>query len=361
MRGGPNQRILFKVFWHMKWFFLNALRNLSNPGYALIVYTLIKPLNMKTLLSVLIVLPLLAAGQSAVDKAKGLYENKKYAEAIKLLEEIDDDHQDYAVAQFYLGRIAFDQKEYDDAADYFEEASEANDKVADYFLWLGDTYGTIARDANVVRQGFLAPKMKAAWEKTIALDPKNISARESLVEYYTQAPGFMGGSFEKAKEVGNQIIKLNPALGHRVMGNIFVREKNIPAAEKEFIEMARIDPKFNSALANFYTGQQQYDKAFALIDDMLKKNPEDILTSYLYGRTSAISGKQLDKGEQYLRKYLAYTPKQNEPSHAGANMRLAQVYEKRGNKAEAKKLFETALKLDNSLKEAKEGLERVSK
>lgn len=316
---------------------------------------------MKTLLSVFLVIPLLADGQSSIDKAKALYESKKYSEASKLLESVDDDHSDYAAAQYYLGRIAFDQKEYDDAVDFFEEATEANDKIADYFVWLGDTYGTIAKDANVVRQGFLAPKMKSAWEKAVALDPKNIPARESLVEYYIQAPGFMGGSFEKAKEVANQIIKLNPALGHRVMGNIFIREKNIPAAEKEYIEMTKVDPNLRYLLGNFYTGQQQYDKAFALFDEMLKKNPEDILATYQYGRTSAISGKQLDRGEQCLRKYLAYSPKQNEPSHAGTNMRLAQVYEKRGNKAEAKKLYETALKLDGNLKEAKEGLERVSK
>jgi hypothetical protein len=48
-------------------------------------------------------------------------------------------------------------------------------------------------------------------------------------------------------------------------------------------------------------------------------------------------------------------------SHAGANMRLAQIMEKGGKKSEAKKLYETALKADATLKEAKEGLERVSK
>jgi len=316
---------------------------------------------MKTLISVLFIFPLIASGQSSIDKAKALFESKKYADASKLLEEIEDDNKDYAAAQFYLGRIAFEQKEYDDAADYFEEASEANDKVADYFLWLGDTYGTIARDANVVRQGFLAPKMKNAWEQTIALDAKNISARESLIEFYTQAPGFMGGSFEKAKEVANQIIKLNPALGHRQLGNIFVREKNIPAAEKEYITMAKIDVALTPVLGSFYVSQQQYDKAFSLFEEGMKKNPEDMLAVYQFGRASAISGKQLDRGEQYLRKYLTYKPKENEPTHAGANMRLAQIVEKQGKKTEAKKLFEAALKLDNTLKEAKEGLERVSK
>lgn len=42
-------------------------------------------------------------------------------------------------------------------------------------------------------------------------------------------------------------------------------------------------------------------------------------------------------------------------------LRLAQIKEKEGYKAEAKKLYEIALKLDGSLKEAKEGLERVLK
>jgi len=38
---------------------------------------------------------------------------------------------------------------------------------------------------------------------------------------------------------------------------------------------------------------------------------------------------------------------------------LAQIKEKQGKKEEARKLYELALKTDASLKEAKEGLERV--
>jgi tetratricopeptide (TPR) repeat protein len=171
----------------------------------------------------------------------------------------------------------------------------------------------------------------------------------------------MGGSFEKAKEVANQIMKLNPPNGHRQMGKIYEREKNIQAAEKEYIAMVKADVTYTSTLANFYLNQKQYDKALSIFDEGMKKNPDDMISIYQFGRTSAISGQQLDKGEQCLRKYLTYTPKENEPSYAGANMRLAQIYEKRGNKVEAKKLFEAALKQDNTLKEAKEGLERVSK
>jgi tetratricopeptide (TPR) repeat protein len=94
---------------------------------------------------------------------------------------------------------------------------------------------------------------------------------------------------------------------------------------------------------------------------VIKQFPDDYGPIYQLGRASALSGQKLDRGEECLKKYLSYTPKQNEFSLAGANMRLAQIKEKRGNKAEAKKLFEIALKMDGGLKEAKEGLERVSK
>jgi tetratricopeptide (TPR) repeat protein len=161
--------------------------------------------------------------------------------------------------------------------------------------------------------------------------------------------------------MANQIIKLSPASGHFQLGNIYVSEKNITAAEKEFSEMVKLDPAYTSALANFYVGQKEYDKAFALFEEELKKNPENFLTMYQIGRASATTGQRLERGEECLKKYLLYTPRQNEPSHAGANMRLAQIIERKGNKAEAKRLFEAALKLDGTLKEAQEGLQRTSK
>lgn len=316
---------------------------------------------MKFFTLLLLCLPLLSNAQSALEKAKAHYENKKYAEASKLLDGISSKDKDYAAARYYLGRIAFDAKEYDDAAEYFEEATEANSKSAEYFTWLGDTYGTIAKDANPIKQGFLAPKMKSAWESAIALDSKNIDARMSLIQYYLQAPGFMGGSVDKAKEMAQQIMKITPALGHRSMGNIYFYEEKFAEAEKEYIEMVKADENYRVALGTFYMNQKQYDKAFSLYDESVKKNPADMMAIYQIGKLSALSGQQLDKGEKCLRQYLTYTPKENEPSHAGANLRLAQIFEKRGNKTEAKKLFETSLKQDNSLKEAQEGLQRVSK
>ena len=308
-----------------------------------------------------LLLSISVSAQTSIEKARKLYEERKPAEAKKILSGIKDDDKEFAAAQYYQGRIAFDEKNYDDAQEFFEEAVDANDKVAQYQNWLGNSYGQIAGDANVIKQGMLAPKMKNAWERAVALDPAYVEPRESLIQFYLQAPSFMGGSTDKAKEMASQIMKLNAARGHLQMGTIYAKEKQLDQAEKEFVEMVRIDPTHLPRLASYYVTQKQFDKAFTLYEETVKKNPQDMASIYQIGKTSAPSGQKLERGEECLKEYLLYSPKQNEPSLAGANMRLAQINEKKGNKIEAKRLYELALKLDASLKEASDGLQRISK
>jgi tetratricopeptide (TPR) repeat protein len=294
-----------------------------------------------------------------LEKAKKLYDEKKYAEAKNLLTPVGDDHKDYAAAQYYLGRIAFDEQKLDEAEEYFEEAVDANDKIADYHYWYGSTMGSIAQNSNTLKQGFYAPKIKSEFEKTVELDPNNLDAHWGLIEFYSQAPGFMGGSWEKAEATARAITKINKNEGYRALATVYERQEKWNEAEKQYIEAYKADPTMVYNLSNFYLRQKKYDKSFALFDDLLKKEPTNMLYVYSFGRISAMSGQRLDQGEAHLLSYLAYQPKEKEPSHAGANMRLAQIKEKQGKKAEAKKLFEAAIKADPNLKEAKEGLERV--
>ena len=102
-------------------------------------------------------------------------------------------------------------------------------------------------------------------------------------------------------------------------------------------------------------------EVLVLLEEALKANPENYLYLYWSGKASAITGLKLNFGEESLKKYLTHKPKPDEPSLAGAYMRLGQIKEKQGNKAEAKKNFEIAVKMDDNLKQAKEGLARTSK
>lgn len=253
----------------------------------------------------LLIFNTMLVAQSVVDKGRSLYQSKRYEEAASAFESIKEGSSNYAVAQFYLGRIAFDKKEFDDAVDYFLEATEADTQTGDYFAWLGDAYAAIGADASIFRQMSVGPKAMKAWEKAVDLDPKHIGARYSLIGAYAVAPSMMGGGQEKTNAMAKETLPL--------------------------------------------------------LEESLRKSPEDFVHSYWYGRISAMTGLELSKGEGCLRKYLTYTPKEGEPKLGGANMRLGQIMEKQGNKAEAKKYFEAALKIDPSLKGAKEGLARVSK
>lgn len=246
-----------------------------------------------------------ANGQSPFEKGKLLYESGKYDEAKKIFESEKEKTSNYSDARYYLGRIAYDQKEYDDAVDYFDEAIEVNPEIGNYFNALGDTYAAIGENASIFKQMSVGPKALRAWEEAARLDSKIINARVSLVGSYLMAPAFMGGGEDKANSTAKEL--------------------------------------------------------FPLLEAALSKNPEHHLHLYWYGKTSALTGLNLDRGEQCLKKYVTITPLQNEPSLAGANMRLGQINEKQGDKAEAKKYFQLALQQDASLKGAKEGLERISK
>jgi tetratricopeptide (TPR) repeat protein len=313
------------------------------------------------LFSLLFLLPILSIAQSPVDQARTLFESKKYDEAKKLLVKIGDTDKNYGQAQYYLGRVAMAQNDPEAAEDYFEEAIDTNDKVAEYHYWMGNALGVMARDANVVRQGMLASRIKDEFEKTVALKEDFMDAHWGLITFYLEAPGFMGGSFEKAKAEAKVIGKYKEADGHRALGMIYNKEERYADAEKEYLAALKSDPKSTGAIIGFYINRKEYDKAFNLLEELLKKEPENYLLIYQIGRTSALSGQRLDRGMECLVKYLGYQPKENEPSHGGANMRIAQIHEKRGNKTEAKKSYELALKQDASLKDAKDGLARVSK
>ncbi len=304
-----------------------------------------------------------AFGQS-LSEGKKLFEQKKMTEAKKILGAVDDDHADYAEAQFYLGKINFEAQKYNEAADNFEEAIDTNEKNAEYHYWYGAACGQEAVSANPLRQGILANRIKNAFEKCVELNPKHLDALSGLVQYYLRAPSMMGGSTDKALEMAKKIKAVDKIEGHFAMMGVYMVQKKNAEGEKEMNEVLKTESNKIEMLIRisngFYTKTEQYPKAFEMFETYLKKNPNNMMAQYQIGKLAAISGQQLDRGETCLKNYLTYKPTDKEPSLGGAHWRLGMIMEKRGNKAEAKKNYETAVKLDPTLKEAKEALKRVS-
>lgn len=318
---------------------------------------------MRTLLISIFLLCVIQAKGQGLQEIKRLFEQKKLDDAKKIALGIKEGTADYAEARFWLGRIMFEKQDLPASSEYFEEAIEANGKVANYHYWLGAAYGVEAQRSNIVKQGWMASKIKDAFERCVALDPKHQDALDGLMQFYLQAPSFMGGDPAKAMEMANLIKEISPLAGHKAIASVYINQKKIPEAEAELKKAIAIAPTDFSAhymLGNFYFQDKQYDKAFGQYESFLVQTPNHMPAKYQVGKVAAFSGQNLEKGEVYLTQYLQYQPTQQDPSHSGANLRLGMIYEKKGDKSLAKKHYELALKLDPTLQEAKDGLKRVS-
>ncbi len=264
------------------------------------------------------------------------------------------------------GRAAVERRDLDKAASLFEKAIAANPNDAEAHYRLGTVYGAQAQrgDVGVLKQASLAKKIKAAFERAVALDPDHLSARQGLVDYYSIAPGFMGGSTEKALAHAAELKKRDALKGRHAFARIYAREKKLDLARKEMVEAVREHPKNPRAHQAFgmflLNSDKNYSSALHEFEMALKLDPAYMPAYLRIGHLAALTGSDFARGEAYIKKYLAYKPAEDEPSLALAWYWLGMLYEKQGRKADAKQSFTNALKLAPGDKSITEALKRVS-
>ena len=229
-------------------------------------------------------------------------------------------------------------------------------KNAQTHYWLGNAYGTRIGQVGMMSKMSLAPKLRDAFEATVRFDPNNIEARAALVEFYLQAPGFMGGSKDKAWAQASEIAKRDEPRGHVVRAQIYMFEKNYPAALKSYEAAHAAKPdndNIRMGLGVAYQEAQRWNDAYRHFRAWVAQDAKAAGAWYQIGRTSAVSGLQLEEGIMALQKYLVLPKTQNDPPNKNAYHRLGQLYAKLGRKAEAKTAFTSALKLDPKFADAK--------
>jgi tetratricopeptide (TPR) repeat protein len=315
--------------------------------------------------AVILLVPLAAAvfaASSRTDEGVRLFDARRLSESRATLEAAARDDPRDARAAYYLGRALVAQDELDKAVESLERAASLDPTSSEIYQWLGRALGFLAARVNVFRQASLAPRVRRAFERAVELGPDNVEARLDLLEYYVQAPGIMGGSLEKARVQAAEIARRDRMRGYRAAGRIADHDKRFDAALAEY---ARAESEFPERLepalwaANVHVARKNYGKAFDALESFLARNPTNMPACFHVGRVAAISGDRLERGEECLTRYLAYEPKKDEPQQPLALARLGQISEKKGDRPAARRAYESALKLDASLKDAREGLKRL--
>ena len=262
------------------------------------------------------------------------------------------------------GRAALTRGQTDVAVDTLEKAVAQSPNSAEAHYYLGSAYGLKAQQGGMFAAMSIAGKVKDEFEKAVALNPRYVEARFGLVEFYAAAPGFMGGDSDKALAQATEIRKLDPLMAHRAFAMVYSSQKKPDLAKKEYLDAVREQP--TSPKSHQYLGQylanteKNYTAAFSEFEAAVKLDAAYMPALYWIGRTAGQSGANLARGEEALKKYLGYTPKENEPPLANTHHWLGAIYEKLGRKAEAKQQYEIALKLNPGLKQSSEALKRVS-
>ena len=299
---------------------------------------------------------------AGVEEAVRLFKTHQFAEVRRLLEPLAARDKS-GEAAFWLGRVALREQDFDRAVSWMEKAVAANPTHSGYQQWLGRALGQKALRAGVLKQAFLAKKVRDRYLEAVRLDPDNLDARYDLEEFYLVAPGVMGGSLQKAEEQAREIARRDPMRGLRAAARVHEQKKEAAEAERKYRQAVEQYPGKSEPffwLANHYQRRKDSGRAIETLEQLLRADPSAVGAYYGIARIALASGERLERAEECLKLYLKTEPGKDDPPLAWAHFRLGSVYEKKGDRAAAKAEYEAALRLDPALKDAKEALKRPS-
>lgn len=306
---------------------------------------------------------LMAAATTAVgdDLADGkrLFATGHYDSAIASLRAVAETDPTDAEAAFYLGRAHFALERWDEAVEWLEKAVELAPRQAAYHHRLGQAYGEKTRATGLLGRAGPARRTRQHLSQAVALDPRLVEARSDLVEFYLEAPGFLGGGVDKALEEAAAVRALDEREGLRAYAKIYREQENEAELRAIYEEGVRKYPDLGRFLLELgYLREREGDVAGALaLFDRLSELEEWTMTGcYQVGRVAAISGQGTERGAACLEAYVEHRPEEDMPPLDAAWYRLGQVHRHRGNTAGARAAFEQCLRLNPRHRDAKKAL-----
>lgn len=277
----------------------------------------------------LLTLTTFSAEPALREQVNALFREKKWPEAQALLEQAITTDPANAEAHFFLGVSFINRNDEEHALPHLEKAVALAPTNSSYVRHAGDAYGMTAQKAGLFAKMGWAKKCKVAYEKAVELDPKDINARWSLMEFYRQAPGFLGGGMEGAYAQAAEIKKLDRMRGRGAYSKLYIADK-------------------------------KYSEAFALCDEVLKETPDDYETLLQIGRLAGMSGEHLDQGLAALQRCLTLPAPGYQPNLSRIHWRMGIVLEKKNDRAGARTAYEAALAIDPKFTQATEALAKLN-
>jgi tetratricopeptide (TPR) repeat protein len=340
------------------------------------------------------------AANSSSDGAQALIQAGHWKRARAILESQVKAHPQDPQGAYLLAQVKTAFKDFAGALPLAQHAVELDGKNSNYHLKLGQIFGEMAARASMFAAGSLAVKFRKEVEIALDLDPKNLEALDSMMQFKFQAPGLMGGDKTQARALAKEIASLNPSEGYLAHAELAELEKNPAEVEANYLKAVEADPKNYHALttlARFYSSpprqnldaatkyaqqawqldpsrsdagwilarvfvlQERWSDLQAILVASEKNVPDDLRPFYEAAHALLEIGKEFPRAEGYAKKYLSQEPEGEEPDTADAHRLLGLVFEREGRISEGRTEIETALQLRPNFKAGKEDLKRMGK
>ncbi|HEV7966094.1 MAG TPA: tetratricopeptide repeat protein [Candidatus Acidoferrales bacterium] len=304
-----------------------------------------------------------AQSVSVVDSAHELFNQGRYAQARAVLAPEAAKGSNDADVYYWMAKSDFEMRDFDDSIYEAERAITLNPNTAEYHRLLGEACGRKAEHSSWFAGVGLAKRTRAELEHAAELDPRNVPVRRDLVNFYTHAPGFVGGGEQKALDEIQQVFALDPVEGHLARLDYDQERKQWDQADQECKSVLAAKPRRAGPyyeVASYYEHRDN-GAALRLAVTEGRQNAGDTPRFDYYCAVAAVLTGDLDDAEAELKRYLAVPPHSDQPSPADAHVWLGRLYEKQGNHAAALAQFQEALKDDPNNKAAREAFKHEEK
>jgi cytochrome c-type biogenesis protein CcmH/NrfG len=283
----------------------------------------------------------------SLDEGMRLFTSGKMAEAKGVFESVLKKDEKNAEAHYRLGLILLTRqfRNEDDAVDHMEQATELKPSSAEYQYGLGAALGIKVQNAGVIKQAFIAPKVRRAFERAVELDPKLADAHVGLAQYFWRAPGIAGGDIEKAIREAEIATQLDEWKGRPLKANILMAEKRKDEAVQEMKTFTKNNAKDWRAwrmAGRFFLNNEMTDESIVSYEKYTVLRP-DTADSFQSLARAYLQRKDATKSIGLAKKALDL-----DPESVNANDILARSYELNGQKKEAREKYEKLLSLDIS-------------
>jgi Flp pilus assembly protein TadD len=265
-----------------------------------------------------------AAYASDLTQAESLYKRTDFEGSLKLL----DKESSNAVEIFLIGRNYFMQGDFKNATEYIQKAATLTPTNSEYMDWLGRTYGKRAETSNILAAPGYASKARQAFEKSVELDPKNNDALSDLFDYYLEAPGFLGGGYDKAVAVTNKLAVIDPAEAYFERAKLAQKKKEYLTAETHMRQAIAVAPHELGhliALARLLANQGKERESDAVFLEAQKVNPNAPQVWFARADVLIKQKRNLNEAKLLLQKYMSASITVDDPPKGEARRLLKQA------------------------------------